>query len=89
MNIQKIFNAVADDEMNSPLPSIIYELENQGYKVKIEGLEVTAEEMDNRLFEDLEKAASEFEIELLRDSEHAQKFKLVFTDYHKFNFQSC
>lgn len=38
MNIQKIFESVDTDEMNSPLPSIVRELEQQGYKVKIEGL---------------------------------------------------
>ena len=89
MNIQKVFDALNSDEMNSPLLSIIWELEQQGYAAKIEGLDVTAEEMENRLFEDLEKATNEFEIELLKDSEPLQKFKLVFTDYHKFNFQAC
>lgn len=89
MNIQNIFNAVEADEMNSPLPSIIYELEKQGYKVKIEGLEVTAEDMEDQIFEDLERSTNEFELELLSNSEPSQKFNLVFTDYHKFNFQPC
>jgi len=89
MNIQKIYAAVDSDEMNSPLPSIIFELEQQGYTVKIEGVEVTAGDMADDLFEDLERATNEFEIELTMDSEFSQKFKLVFTDYHKFNFQSC
>lgn len=40
MNIQKIFDAVVEDEMNSTLPSIVYEPEKQGYKVTIEGIEV-------------------------------------------------
>lgn len=88
MNIQKIFSAVADDEMNSPLPSIIWELEQQGYKVRLEGVEVTAGDMEAKLFEELERATNEFIIELTKE-ELAQKFKLVFTDYHKFNFQSC
>ena len=88
MNIQKIFEAVDDDEMNSPLPSIVYELEQQGYKVKIEELEVTAEDMTDKLFEDLERAANNFEIDILKDGT-TQKFKLVFTDYHMFNFQPC
>ena len=88
MNIQKIFESVEDDEMNSPLPSIIWELEQQGYKVKLEGVEVTAGDMEDKLFEDLERATNKFEIEILKEG-LAQKFKLVFTDYHKFNFQSC
>jgi len=88
MNIQKIFEAVEDDEMNSPLPSILWELERQGYKVKLEGVDVTAGDMEDKLFEDLERATNEYAIELLKESEGSQKFKLVFTDYHKFNFQS-
>lgn len=88
MNIQKFFSAVAADEMNSPLPSIIWELEQQGYKVKLEGVEVTAGDMEDKLFEDLERATNNFEIEILKEG-LIQKFKLVFTDYHKFNFQSC
>lgn len=89
MNIQKIFEAVEADEMNSPLHSIIYELEKQNYRIKLEGLDVTTEEIETRLFEELERATNEFEIELLRNSETAQKFKVVFTDYHKFNLQAC
>ncbi len=89
MNIQKIFNAVGEEEMNSPLPSIIYELENQGYKVKLEGLGVTAVDLEDKLFEDLERAVNNFQIELINNNEPEQKFNLVFTDYHKFNFQSC
>ncbi len=89
MNVQKIFDAVEADEMNSPLHSIIYELEKQNYMVRLEGLDVTAEEMEARLFEDLERATNVFEIELARNSEPAQKFKIVFTDYHKFYFQDC
>ena len=89
MNIEKIFNAVDEDEMNSPLPLIVSELERQGYIVRIEGVDVTSDDIDDNLFVDLEKAVNEFEIELLKNSETEQKFKLVFTDYHKFNFQSC
>ncbi len=87
MNIQNIFNTVEADEMNLPLPSIVLELERQGYKVKIEGLEVTAEDMVDRIFEDLEKATNEYNVEITNEKS-TQKFKIVFTDYHKFNFQS-
>lgn len=88
MNIQKIFDTVDDDEMNAPMPSIVYELERQGYEVKIEGLKVTAADMDDKLFDDLEKATNEFNVEVNKENV-IQKFRLVFTDYHKFNFQSC
>ncbi len=88
MNLEKIFTAVYEDEMNSPLPTIVYELEGQGYKVKLEGLEVTANDLDADLFVDLEKATNEFEIELMKDDEINQKFKLAFTGYHNFHFKN-
>jgi hypothetical protein len=88
MNIQKLFEAVDADEMNSPLPSIVCELEQQGYAVKIEGLEVTAADMDDKLFDDFEKATNEFNVEVNKENA-TQKFKLVFTEYHKFNFKTC
>jgi hypothetical protein len=75
--------------MRSPLPSIIYELEQQGYKVKLEGLEASGNNFDEDLLGDLEQTVNEFEIELTKENEQQQKFKLVFTDYHKFNFQSA
>lgn len=87
MNIQNIFYAVESDEMNPPLPLVVLELERQGYKVKIEGLEVNAEDMEDKIFEDLERATNEFNVEITNEKS-SQKFKIVFTDYHKFNFQS-
>ena len=86
MDIQKVFEAINADEMNSPLASIVYELEQQNYKVKIEGLEITVSDMEDKLFEDFEKATNEFEIEISK-VHLTQKFKLNFTDYHKFNIR--
>lgn len=84
MNIEKIYNA---DEMNSPLVTICTELEKQGYNIKLEGLEIKSADLEQDLFNDLEKATNEFEIELIKESEPKQKFKLIITDYHKFNLQ--
>jgi len=89
MNIQKIFNAVDEDDMNSPLISVCNEFEKQGYKVKIEEVEVTSDEVDTGLFSDLERYSTDINFEILKAGESAQKFKLVYTDYHKFNFQPC
>ncbi|OGU81712.1 MAG: hypothetical protein A2W11_12800 [Ignavibacteria bacterium RBG_16_35_7] len=89
MNIEKIYKAVENDEMNSPLPTIVHELEMQGYKIKLEGLDVTANDLDADLFFDLEKATNEFVFEIEKAGEKNQRFKLVFTDYHEFNFQNC
>ena len=60
MAIEKIYSTVEEYEMNSLLPAIVHGLEMQGYKVKLEGLEVTAYVLDADLFVDLEKATNEF-----------------------------
>jgi hypothetical protein len=88
MNIEKIFKAVGEDEMNSPLISICSELEKQRYKIKVEGLEVTTDDLETELFNDLERATNNFNLELTKNNGEPQRFKLVFTDYHKFNFES-
>jgi hypothetical protein len=88
MNIQKIFKSVEDDEMNSPLLSIIWELEKQGYTVKLEGVDVTAGDMEDKLFEDFERATNKFYVEIIKEG-LKQKFSVVFTGYHKFNLQPC
>ena len=84
MNIQKLKQALEKDEMNSLLLSICFELEQQGYIVRVEGLEVDSKEIDTDLFSDLEKATNEFNIELIQNSKSVQKFKLIFTGYHLF-----
>ena len=43
MNIEKIFTALREDEMNSALGIICSEFEHQGSKIEIEGIEVTSE----------------------------------------------
>ena len=45
MNIQKIFDALEEDNMNSAIGIICAELENQEYDIAIEDIQVTAEEI--------------------------------------------
>lgn len=89
MNIQKIFDSVSGNEMNSPLHSVIWEFEQQGYNVKLEGIDVTADDMESDLFADLEKATNEFTFELFKENIKDQKFKILFYDYHQFSLQGC
>lgn len=89
MNIHKLFEVVETEEMSSPLITIIFGLEQHGYRVKLEGVEVTAENMYDNIFDDFEKATNNFEIEMMKNSEPLQKFLLEFTDFHKFNFKAC
>ena len=83
MNIEKIFQAIKRDEMNSPLISVCAEIEKQGYKIKLEGVDITMNELDDEIIADLEKSGNKFKFELLKDGESVQKFTLEYTDYHK------
>lgn len=56
-------------------------------KLQLKALKFTANDMDNSLFTDLERVANDINVEITKNAQ-SQKFRLVFTDYHKFNFQS-
>ena len=84
MNIEKLFNAVSDDEMNSSLGLICLELENQGYQIKIEGIEVTSDEIFNGKAEYLELLPDKYIFEIVKESGTKQKFVIRFIDYHNF-----
>ncbi len=74
MNIEKIFNSVDKDDMNSPLISICAELEKQGYQIKIEEVKETCEDFDNPSFIDLEKSTNEFVFELYMENNNDQNY---------------
>ncbi len=59
MNVEKIFNALQNDEMNSALGIICGELEKQGYTVNLEGIDVNAEGFYQGTFSYLEDVAGE------------------------------
>ena len=83
MNIEKIFNALNNDEMNSSLGTICAELEKQGYSITINNIEVTAEEFFDRRSESLEQSGLDFNFLLKKDDKVEQEFSISFIDYHK------
>ncbi|MDR3596530.1 hypothetical protein [Clostridium sp.] len=83
MNIQKIFDALEEDEMNSALGIICVELENQGYAITIENIKVTAEEIFNNKYPSLEEVPDSLNIKLSKGNFEEQKFAIDFVDYHK------
>ena len=85
LNIEKIFNALEKDEMNSALRIICYEFEQQGYSVKINGYNVKAEDIDEEKFPFLEYSKNPLGITLIKDSIIEQKFAINFVDYHNIN----
>lgn len=86
MDLEKIYKAVDGDEMNSPLITICDELVKQGYGVNIEGVEFADDETCLNLFCDLECATNEINFEIIYKNT-TESFKLVFTDYHKFELR--
>ena len=86
MNIERIFDSLNKDDMNSSLGIICSELELQGYKVRINSIDVSSDEFfDNRL-ENLEQIANAFNIALYKNENLEQEFSLHFTDYHQIVF---
>lgn len=87
MNIEKIFSALDEDQINSALGIICAELESQGYNVEIEGIQVTSGEIFENKIPSLEEVVIPLNIKLFKDKEEEQKFSIEFKDYHKIIFQ--
>lgn len=83
MNIEKIFGALEEDEMNSALGIICSELESQGYKIEIEGIEVTSDEIFENKLAPLEEVVEPLNIRLFKDGNEEQKFSVKFIEYHE------
>jgi hypothetical protein len=83
MNIQKIFDALHEDEMNSALGIICAELENQEYDITIEDINVTAEEIFENKIPSLEEVAESLNIKLSKGGNEEQKFAIDFVDFHE------
>jgi len=87
MNIEKIFSALNDDEMNSGLGIICAELENQGFEIEIEDIRVTANEIFENKIPSLEEVAEPLNIKLFKNGQEEQKFSIDFKNYHKVEFK--
>lgn len=84
MNIDKILIALEEDRMNSALGVICSELEKQGYKVKIEDIEVSSDEIFNGRASYLEEYPGIYRFEIESADGGKQKFSIKFIDYHRF-----
>lgn len=83
MNIKNIFVALKNDEDNSALGIIVGELENQGYKVKLNDREVSSEGIFNEEYSELEEL-QELTITLRKDDVVEQEFMIEFVEFHEF-----
>ena len=84
MNIEKIYTAVENDEMNSPLITICNAIFNQGYSLKIDGIDIDRDDLDNSVLVDFEQSQNNFNLLLTDVKNQSVEFVLTFTDYHKF-----
>ena len=84
MNIEKIYSEVTNDEMNSPLITICNEIFNQGYCLKIDGVVIEREDLDNSVLTDFEQSQINFNLFITDVNNQSKEFLLTFTDYHKF-----
>lgn len=87
MNIEKVFSELKKDEMNSALGIICSELETQGYKIEIEGIEATSDEIFENKLASLEEVAEPLNVKLFKDGKEDQKFSIDFVEYHEVAFK--
>ncbi len=80
MNVQKIFDTLHGDQHNSALGLICGELEEQGYKVQLDGREVTSAGISGGDHRDLEDKAGPLNVSLYKDGSLEQEFTLEFVD---------
>ena len=83
MNAQKIFDMLQEDQDNSALGIICAELEEQGYKVQVDGRDVHSADIFDGRHEELEKKLGTLNIALYRDGSLEQEFCLEFLDGHE------
>jgi hypothetical protein len=89
MNVQKIFQALNEDEENSALGIICGELEKQGYIVAIDGVQVTSAGFFNGEHKEIENRIGPLDIRLMATTKTQklkieQEFCIEFTDFHEF-----
>jgi hypothetical protein len=78
MNVQKIFDALQEDQKSTALGIICGELEEQGYKVVLDGREVNSAEIFDGDHEDLEDKVAPLTVALYKDGLLEQEFTLEF-----------
>ena len=83
MNVQKIFDMLQEDQDNTALGIICAELEEQGYKVRIDGKDVNSAEIFDGGHKDLEDKPGPLNVALYRDGSMEQEFSLEFIDDHE------
>ncbi len=80
MNVQKIFDMLQEDQDNTALGIICAELEEQGYKVRVDGQDVSSADIFDGRHEHMEDKLGPLNVALYRDGSMEQEFSLEFVD---------
>lgn len=84
MNVQKIFDALEEDQDNSALGILCQELENQGYIVQMDDVKVTSDSIFDGAHQNIENKIDPINISLLDGHNQViQTFSVKFSDYHE------
>lgn len=83
MITDKLLLALHNDDMNSPLITVLNEIFNSGYQIKLEGIEINKDDLDHPSILDLELYSNEISLELLKNNRPFNKIKMTYSDYHK------
>ena len=83
MNVQKIFDMLQEDQDGSALGIICAELEEQGYRVRVDGKDVNSADIYDSRHKDLEDKLGPLDIALYKDGSLEQEFTLEFVDDHE------
>jgi hypothetical protein len=83
MNVQRIFDALKEDQENTAVGIICAELEEQGYKVRIDGRDVTSADVYDGRHEDLEDKLGPLSVDLYRNDSLEQEFSIEFLESHE------
>jgi len=83
MNVQKIFEALEEDNQNSALGIICSELEAQGYAVSINKVPVSSAGFYDDQHSEIEKKVGELEFALFMKGSLEQEFTVEFIGVHE------
>jgi hypothetical protein len=80
MNVQRIFDMLQEDQDSPPLGIICAELEEQGYKVRIDDRDINSADVYDGREKDLEEKVGPLNVGLYKDGLLEQEFSLEFID---------
>jgi hypothetical protein len=83
MNVQKIFDMLQQEQGSTALGIICAELEEQDYRVQVDGQDINSADIYDGKHKDLEDKLGPLNIALYKDDSLEQEFSLEFIDDHE------